>query len=80
MIKRCILAVGLALPMAAVCNTVQANPSTNDMNHWLDEIAYIGAESSADVKPLRDVQPNGGEDSEACTYQGGPKSPLWACR
>jgi hypothetical protein len=80
MIKKCILAAALTLSTMAVCNAVQAAPNTTDISRWQDEISFGRAGSSADVKPLRDVEPYGDEDSQICTYLGGPKSSLWTCR
>jgi len=82
MLAKHLLKISLLLPLVAMSSTVASASASVDLQkrlaynyqHRPDQPAEYGALAQA----RRSLQPVG--SPKACTYQGGPKSGLWACR
>jgi len=79
-----LLRVSLLLPFMAISSVVHADHNYQHRPNQPSEygaLAQIGppaATHKTDLQRRRSAQPV--SSPKACTYQGGPKSGLWACR
>jgi hypothetical protein len=95
MLRNHLLKISLLLPLVAMSSTVASASASVDLQkrlaqiyqHRPDQPAEYGALAQVrqpaatyktNLQGRRSLQPVG--SPKACTYQGGPKSGLWACR
>ena len=84
MLTKRLLTISLVLPFVAISSAVYANH--NNQHHPNQPAEYAAfnqavptpAASRMDLQGRPSVQQR--NSRKACTYQGGPKSGLWACR
>ena len=78
-----LLTISLLLPFMAISSTVYAGhnyqhrPNQPAEYGALAQVGPSAATDKAELQRRRSLQPVG--SWKACTYQGGPKSGLWAC-
>jgi len=80
MIGKRLLTVSLLLPAIVVSEAARSSPTISDKRYWPNETRM----ERATPAPQRGARVGDEQDGEkipkSCTYQGGPKSGLWACR
>ncbi len=84
MLTKRLLTIALLLPLVATLSVVYAD---HNYQHRSNQPAEYGAFNQAVPTPAASRTELQGRPSsqqrnsqKACTYQGGPKSGLWACR
>ncbi len=84
MLTKRLLTISLLLPFVAISSVAHAN---HNNQHHPNQPAVYGAFNQAGSTPAASRMDLQGRSSlqqrnsrKACTYQGGPKSGLWACR
>jgi hypothetical protein len=79
------LALSASLLFIAAASAAHAGPTITDKRYWPNEVGPSAYRSSATQAMARsDSQWRSDRASvprtKSCTYQGGPKSGMWACR
>lgn len=73
-----------SLLLIAAANAAHAGPTITDKRYWPNEVGPSVHSGKAQTTTRRDPQWRSDRvpvtREKSCTYQGGPKSGLWACR
>ena len=93
MIRKSLLTISLLLPLMAMAGIANAGIVNSDKRYWPNEVGPLSyavvvtdsgtverKRSSRRAAPSHDAGRRRHNVAKSCTYQGGPKSGLWACR
>jgi hypothetical protein len=76
MTGKSLLTISLLLPFMAISSVVHADAATATKRHAI----FKQTTARAEAPPRPGAYYSTGAATEACSYQGGPKSGLWTCQ